>query len=87
LNSGYPEGIPNHITVTMSDGRKVDKRVDFPRGHAGNPMTDEEVVAKFKKLADGVVTEATAEKILDKAWRLDELTDLAELFAFEVIKK
>ncbi|MHC4610176.1 MAG: MmgE/PrpD family protein, partial [Planctomycetota bacterium] len=84
LNSGYPEGIPNHITVTMSDGRKVDKRVDFPRGHAGNPMTDDEVVAKFKNLADGVVTEATAEKILAKAWRLDELTDLAELFAFEV---
>ncbi|MFH0983616.1 MAG: MmgE/PrpD family protein, partial [Planctomycetota bacterium] len=39
LNAAYPKGIPNHLTVTMTDGRKVEKRVDFPRGHAENPMT------------------------------------------------
>ena len=87
LNPGYPKGIPNHITVTMSGPKKVDKRVDFPRGHAENPMTDEEVLAKFRKLADGVVTGVTAEQIIDKAMRLDELTDLSELFAFDVIQK
>jgi len=84
LNPGYPKGIPNHIIVTLSDGKKVDKRVDFPRGHAENPMTDEEVFAKFRKLADGVVTGVTAEQIIDRAMRLDELTDLSELFAFDV---
>lgn len=83
LNKGYPKGIPNHITVTMTDGRKVDKRVDFPRGHAGNPMTDEEVVSKFKSLARGVVSESTADKIAATCWKLDRLTDLAELFEFE----
>ncbi|MCK4660852.1 MAG: MmgE/PrpD family protein [Phycisphaerae bacterium] len=85
LNPAYPKGIPNHITVTMADGTKVDKRVDFPRGHAENPMTDEEVIAKFKRLADGVVADATAEKIIDRAMHLDELTDLSELFAFDVL--
>jgi len=86
LNPGYPEGIPNHITVAMSGGRTVDRRVDFPRGHAKNPMTDDEVVAKFRRLAAGVVTDQTAEKILDRAWHLDELKDLGELFGFEVIE-
>ena len=87
LNPAYPKGIPNHITVTMTGGKKVDKRVDFPRGHAENPMTDEEVVAKFRKLADGVVTDATADKIIDGCMRLDKLADLSELFAFDVIQK
>lgn len=87
LNPAYPKGIPNHITVTMTGGKKVDKRVDFPRGHAENPMTDTEVITKFKKLADGVVSEATAAKIVDRCMHLDELADLSELFAFDVIQK
>jgi 2-methylcitrate dehydratase len=84
LNRGYPKGIPNHVFITCADGTKVDRRVDFPRGHAGNPMSDEEVVAKFNRMADGVVTETTARTILDKAWKLDELTDVTPLFAFDV---
>jgi hypothetical protein len=35
-------------------------------------------------MADGVVTETTARTILDKAWKLDELTDVTPLFAFDV---
>ncbi|MFQ5489631.1 MAG: MmgE/PrpD family protein [Phycisphaerae bacterium] len=85
LNPAYPKGIPNHITVTVTGGKKVDKRVDFPRGHAENPMTDDEVTAKFKKLAGGVITDDTANRILDRAWHLDELTDLNDLFVFAVI--
>ena len=84
LNKGYPKGIPNDVTITLADGRQVNKRVDFPRGHAGNPMSDDEVVAKFKRMADGVVSGDTADKILDQAWKLDTLTDLAPLFAFDV---
>lgn len=87
LNAGYPKGIPNHITVTLTDGTKLEKRVDYPRGHNLNPMTDDEVVAKFNKLANGVVSESTAEKIIATAWKLDELDDLRNLTCFEVIKR
>jgi 2-methylcitrate dehydratase len=85
LNDGYPKGIPNHLTITLKDGTKLDKRVDFPRGHAGNPMTDDEVVDKFNRLAKDVVSEDTAKKIIDRCWHLDELKDLGELFVFEVL--
>jgi len=84
LNEGYPEGIPNDVTITCTDGTKLNKRVDYPRGHARNPMTDEEVVAKFHRMAQGVVTDKTAATILDLAWNLDELSDLTPLFSFEV---
>lgn len=86
LNEGYPKGIPNHLTVTLADGTKLEKRVDYPRGHNLNRMTDEEVVDKFKRLADGVVSDETAERILTAAWKLDELGDLRDITAFEVIK-
>ena len=85
LNKGYPKGIPNDIHITCEDGTKVSKRVDFPRGHAENPMTDDEVVAKFKRMAAGVVSDATADKILDTAWKLDTMDDVTALFTFDVI--
>ncbi len=85
LNKGYPKGIPNDVTITCTDGTKANKRVDFPRGHAENPMTDEEVIAKFKRMANGVISDATAEKILKQAWSLDTLDDLTPLFSFDVL--
>jgi len=87
LNKGYPKGIPNDISITFADGSTVQKRVDFPRGHAENPMTDEEVTAKFRRLADKVVSHDTADRILEQAWNLDQLTDVTPLFSFDVIKR
>jgi 2-methylcitrate dehydratase len=86
LNKDYPKGIPNDVTITLTDGTKVSKRVDFPRGHAENPMTDDEVVAKFRTLAEGVVTNETADRILDQAWNLDNLANVTPLFSFEIIE-
>lgn len=82
-NAGYPEGIPNNMIITLKDGKKIAKRVDFPRGHAGNPMTDEEVIKKFKILAAGVVSDATADRIVNQALSFDELGGVADLIAFD----
>jgi 2-methylcitrate dehydratase len=48
LTADYPEAVPNRITVTTETGDKRVREVPFPRGHARNPMADEEVVAKYK---------------------------------------
>lgn len=85
LNPGYPEGIPNRLRVTLEDGAVLEERVDFPRGHARNPMTDDEVVAKFRRLADGVVRDAVAEEIVERCMTLERQQDLAPLFEFEVL--
>ena len=48
LTAGYPDGIPNRVTVTTAGDDVLTERVDHPRGHARNPMTDGELVAKFR---------------------------------------
>lgn len=84
LNPGYPKGIPNRLIVTMKDGRKLEKRVDFPRGHAGNPMTDDEVEKKFRTLAKGVVSDKTQAAILKACWDLDKARDVRGVWSFKV---
>ncbi len=84
LNKGYPKGIPNDVTITCADGTKANKRVDFPRGHAENPMSDDEVVAKFRRLADRVVSRQTADRIVEEVMRFEKLKDTRGVFEFEV---
>jgi 2-methylcitrate dehydratase len=84
-NAGYPDGIPNKLTVRLHGGREISKLVKYPRGHAGNPMTDDEVVAKFKRQAAGIVSDATAERLVDRAMSLDTLADVTPLLEFETV--
>ncbi|MFQ5494246.1 MAG: MmgE/PrpD family protein [Phycisphaerae bacterium] len=72
LNRGYPDGIPNRLILTMKDGRTYRKTIKYPRGHAGNPMSDAEVEHKFRTLAEGVIPARTQNKLLREMWSLEK---------------
>ena len=79
LSVRYPKGIPNRLTVTLADGRKLVHEVEFPRGHAGNPMTDHEVEAKFRRAVEPRYGKPTADRILARCWALESLTSVKDL--------
>jgi 2-methylcitrate dehydratase len=84
LSARYPNGIPNRLTVTLNDGRRLVREVEFPRGHARNPMTDAEVEQKFRTLVEPRYGPQKASQMLAVCWKLDELKsmkDLIDLFA------
>jgi len=35
------------MEITLKNGRKLSGRVDFPKGEPENPMTEEDLTAKF----------------------------------------
>ncbi len=84
LNRGYPKGIPNRLILTMKDGRRYTKTVMYPRGHAGNPMTDAEVEEKFRRLAEGVISVSVQQKLLKEMWAIDRARSVEDLWRFEV---
>jgi 2-methylcitrate dehydratase len=59
------------VTVHTTDGLKLTKQVDFPKGDPRNPLTDREVEEKFEALAGPVLPKAAQEKVKDAVWRLD----------------
>jgi 2-methylcitrate dehydratase len=81
LTARYPEGIPNRITVTLADGKQLTAENEFPRGHDQNPMSDDEVAAKFHRTAEGRLTPAAQKQVLDLCWHLESLDDVGKLFA------
>ena len=72
LTGRYPEGIPNRLELTLADGRTLTREVTYPRGHDHNPMTDDEVVAKYRSLARLHLSEAGVEALRGRVWRLDQ---------------
>lgn len=81
LSLRYPAGIPNRLTVKLRDGRQLVREVEFPRGHARNPMTDAEVEHKFRTLVEPRFGKARADQILQTCWDLDRLTRAGDLIA------
>ena len=67
--------------MTLADGRTLVKEVEFPRGHAGNPMTDAEVEAKFRRVVEPRYGKAKADAILARCWELEKLTSVTDLIA------
>ncbi len=82
LTALYPtRGIANRITVRTKSGRTFKEEVIFPKGHPMNPLTDEEVERKFKKLTRRFLGEARTEKVLELLWRLEKMSEVSELVA------
>src|SRR5262249_7356600 len=79
LTPRYPRGIPNRIVVTLTDGTRLTQEVEFPRGHAGNPMTDDEVEAKFRALVEPRYGRKTADDLLERCWRFEEVTNVTNV--------
>ena len=79
LSARYPEAVGNIVTVKLRNGRVLSERVDYPHGHARNPLTDAEVEAKFHSLADCRLGAGRAEAALRWFWRLEEARDLDAL--------
>lgn len=79
LTPRYPHGIPNRITLTLKSGKTLIREVEFPRGHAMNPMTDAEVEAKFRRLFEPRYGKDRADQVLGICWNLETLTEPGEL--------
>ena len=79
LTARYPLGIPNRLVVTLADGRQVTREVEFPRGHARNPMTDAEVEKKFRTLVEPRYGKERAGRVLAACWELEKLKSAGEL--------
>ncbi len=71
LTAGYPNGIPNRVTVTMNDGSTYIEEISFPPGHDKNPLTDAQLATKFHGLSDPVIGVERAKAVWERIARLE----------------
>ncbi len=63
-------------TITTVDGRSFAETVDHAKGSPQNPMSDDEVIAKFRANASVVMNTAQQDAIIDATWNLETISHM-----------
>ncbi|HZM61768.1 MAG TPA: MmgE/PrpD family protein [Vicinamibacterales bacterium] len=67
------------VRVTLTDGRVIEEVEEYNRGSAENPMTDEELRAKFDDNASGFLPAAERDALASTIARTEQLPDVRGL--------
>jgi 2-methylcitrate dehydratase PrpD len=78
VDAAYPRRWLGRVEVQTTDGRRLEQRVDTPKGDPGNTLTRPELEDKALRLAawaDGA-TESEMRKVIQRCWALHQQKDL-----------
>ena len=66
------------VSITTNSGETHTAQVDHAKGSPQNPMSDEEIVSKFRANAGDILSKEQQDQVIDLTWRFDELEDIEE---------
>jgi 2-methylcitrate dehydratase PrpD len=75
LDRQFPERVPARVTVHARQGTFT-AVVETPRGDPANPLSEEELTAKFRRLTSLVVDQARVEELLAAVMALNSATSM-----------
>ncbi|MFV1948399.1 MAG: MmgE/PrpD family protein, partial [Anaerolineales bacterium] len=78
IDALFPGVKRTRVTITDKNGKSLTAQVDHAKGSPQNPMSDEEIISKFRANSTGVLNQAGQDKVIDLTWRFDELKGLSE---------
>ncbi|MFJ4657357.1 MmgE/PrpD family protein [Nocardia sp. NPDC088792] len=80
IQNGPPlERFATVLTITLDDGTVFTKRIAQPHGGPSDPVTDDDIIAKYRALAGPLVETSRLDAIQRAVLGLDELADVREL--------
>jgi 2-methylcitrate dehydratase len=80
FNQRYPGSLPCRMSITLKNGERKTAEIANPIGHHDRPMSDAQLIEKFRGLAGRKLAPARLDAILDRVWRIDDGGDLRSLF-------
>jgi 2-methylcitrate dehydratase PrpD len=75
------EFVGNPVMIRTTDGRSYNARVDIPRGDPALPLTDEELLAKYRDCGQSQLRPDKIERSVDLVLGLERVADIGTLIA------
>jgi len=72
--------------INTNDGREFVETVDHAKGSPDNPLSDDELIAKFRANSDGVIDTARQDALIEATWGFDKLTNMKDYMKLLVTK-
>lgn len=77
----FPQHYAGAVIVRMKNGRAFEAREDVDRGSSKRPLTETDVLSKFKENAERSSVAGNAQRIADIVMNVEDLKDARELVA------
>jgi len=74
-----PMALTGEVAVTLTNGAEYSRKIDIPKGDVRNPMTGEELSAKFQDCTYVFLAQTEIEKVLGIIHNLESLGNISEL--------
>lgn len=79
VDASLPRGVSCVMTMEMDDGAVYRAQVDYPKGSIQNPMSDDELRAKFDSLAAPVLGASRAAQVAEQVAHIEACRDVGVL--------
>ncbi len=69
----FPAKQPSKVVITTADGKRYEEYLEYPKGDPREPMTMEDIEAKFKGLSAALLSEEKQEEIKESILSCDSM--------------
>jgi 2-methylcitrate dehydratase PrpD len=73
------------VTVELKNGTRLSYTAKLAKGHPQNPMTESEVLDKFRGNAKLVITEKRAEELINRVQKLESVDNVKKLVELVIL--
>lgn len=85
IEAAFPALQKVRVVIETRDGRRFEKRLDYPKGDPRNPLTDAEIHGKLAALATGIASPEDVDRMEQAVARADSYDSVRELMAELVV--
>jgi 2-methylcitrate dehydratase PrpD len=75
----FPEKYSSVVVVGTKDGKRHSEKVEYAKGHPKNPVTRQELEAKFRRLVSSELSEKRIEDVIRNVDQIEDMNDISEL--------
>jgi 2-methylcitrate dehydratase PrpD len=80
IEKNFPEKWPAIVNVRLKNGKQFEKHIRFPKGDPENPLTWQELSAKFHSLAMRVFSKPRCDQIIDSVKEMKSPAELRKIW-------
>jgi 2-methylcitrate dehydratase PrpD len=84
IEKNFPAEWPALVSVHLTNGKQFEKFIRFPKGDPENPLTWQELSAKFHSLATRVFSPARCDQIVDSVKEMNSPAELRKIWKLAV---
>jgi 2-methylcitrate dehydratase PrpD len=68
------------VGIVLRDGSRISHRVEHMRGTPRNPMSESDLIEKFRHNAEGVLSRNRADQVIDLLLNLERVGNIRQVF-------